>query len=158
MALQFLPINYIILEATSHGMGYGISQYLVSILNAASLFGRTIPGFLADKIGRFNMMIIMCYFTGILILALWLPATANAPIILFAALYGFGSGAFVSLAPSVIAQISDVRQIGVRTGTLFLCISFGALIGNPVGGALITRWKGEYTGLQVFGGVMTLSG
>lgn len=37
-----------------------LAQYLVSILNAASLFGRTIPGFAADKIGRFNMLMIMC--------------------------------------------------------------------------------------------------
>jgi MFS family permease len=57
---MFLPINYIILEATSYGMSTSISQYLVSILNAASLFGRTIPGYIADKIGRYNMMIIMC--------------------------------------------------------------------------------------------------
>lgn len=56
---------------------------------------------------------------GIIILALWLPATANAGIITFTALFGFGSGAFVSLSPSVIAQISDVRQIGVRTGSFF---------------------------------------
>ncbi|TKA73865.1 hypothetical protein B0A55_04478 [Friedmanniomyces simplex] len=158
----FLPINYIILEAEHYGMKPSLAQYLVSILNAASLFGRTIPGFLADKIGRYNMMMIMCFFTSILVLAMWIPSTGNAPIIVFAALYGFGSGAaansFVSLAPSLIAQISDVRQIGVRTGTLFAIISIAALIGNPIGGALITRWKGGYTGLQVYCGVMTFTG
>ena len=57
---MFLPINYIILEAVHYGMKPSLAQYLVSILNAASLFGRTIPGFLADKIGRYNMMVIMC--------------------------------------------------------------------------------------------------
>lgn len=121
-------------------------------------------------------MILMCLFTAVIVLALWLPATGNAPIIVFAALYGFGSGAyalndysflerprltttrFVSLAPSVIAQISDVRQIGVRTGTLFAIISVAALISNPIGGALITRWDGKYTGLQIFAGVLTMSG
>lgn len=85
---MFLPINYIILEATSHGMKPELAQYLVSILNAASLFGRTIPGYLADKVGRFNTLVFMCFFTGILILALWLPGTGNAAIIVFAALYG----------------------------------------------------------------------
>ena len=61
---MFLPINYIILEATHYGMSEHLAQYLVSILNAASFFGRTVPGFIADKIGRFNMMFIMCIFTG----------------------------------------------------------------------------------------------
>lgn len=89
---------------------------------------------------------------------MWIPSTTNAPIIVFAALYGFGSGAFVSLSPSLIAQISDVRQIGVRTGTLFAIISIAALISNPIGGTLITRWNGAYTGLQIYCGVMCLAG
>lgn len=61
---MFLPINYIILEALHYGMSVGLAEYMVPILNAASVFGRTVPGFLADKIGRFNMMVIMCAFTG----------------------------------------------------------------------------------------------
>lgn len=103
-------------------------------------------------------MIFMTFFTGIIVLALWIPAKANAPIIVFAALYGFGSGAFVSLAPAVVAQISDVRQIGVRTGTLFAIISFAALASNPVGGALVSDDNGKYIGLQVFCGVMACAG
>ncbi|KAF2722312.1 major facilitator superfamily transporter [Polychaeton citri CBS 116435] len=155
---MFLPITFIILEAIQNGMSPYLAQYLVSILNAASIFGRTVPGFLADKIGRVNMMVIMCLFASILILALWLPATGNAPIIVFAVLYGFGSGAFVSLAPAVIAQISDVRQIGVRTGSMFAVISIAALISNPVGGALVERWNGKFTGVQIFAGIMMLAG
>jgi hypothetical protein len=46
----------------------------------------------------------------------------------------------------------------VRTGTLFAIISIAALISNPIGGALITRWNGDYTGLQIYCGVMTFAG
>ncbi|KAF2173881.1 hypothetical protein M409DRAFT_62108 [Zasmidium cellare ATCC 36951] len=154
----FIPINYIITEAVEYGMSENLAQYLVSILNAASLFGRVLPGYVADRIGRFNMTIIMCFFSAVIVLAMWIPSKANAPIIVFAALYGFGSGAFVSLAPSMIAQISDVRKIGVRTGTFFATISIAALISNPIGGALITRWDGKYTGLQIFAGVIMFAG
>lgn len=91
-------------------------------------------------------------------LALWLPATSNAPIIVFAGAYGFGSGAFVSLAPALIAQISDVRQIGVRTGSMFAIISIAALCSTPIGGAIIDADGGKYTGLQIFCGVMCLAG
>ncbi|KAK5168867.1 uncharacterized protein LTR77_006176 [Saxophila tyrrhenica] len=155
---MFLPINYIILEAIHNGMSADLAQYMVPILNAASFFGRTLPGFIADKVGRYNTMFVMCSFTGIITLALWLPAKANAPIIVFAALFGFGSGAFVSLAPSLVAQISDVRKIGVRTGTLFAVISIAALISQPIGGALVTRWDGAYTGLQIYAGVLMCGG
>ena len=63
---MFLPINYIIVEAQHFGMSESLAQYLVPILNAASLFGRTVPGYVADKIGRFNMMCFMTIFTGML--------------------------------------------------------------------------------------------
>ena len=101
-------------------------------------------------------MIFMAYFSAILVLALWLPAKSNAPIIVFAALYGFGTGAIVSLAPALVAQISDIRKIGVRTGTLFAIVSFAALTGNPIGGALLTEEDGSFLHLQIFCGLMLM--
>lgn len=39
----------------------------------------------------------------------------------------------MSLVPSVVAQISDIRQIGVRNGTVFFIVSIAALTGTPIG-------------------------
>jgi predicted MFS family arabinose efflux permease len=128
------------------------------ICGKASIFGRTIPGFIADRFGRFNTMIVTSYTSAILVLALWIPARGNTPLILFAAFYGFSSGAFVSLAPALIAQISDIRQIGVRTGTMFAVISIAALIGSPIGGVLNSAQGGSYLHLQIFCGVMMMAG
>ncbi|KAL1988396.1 hypothetical protein VTN96DRAFT_10079 [Rasamsonia emersonii] len=156
---MFLPFNFIILEAERWGMSPSLANYLIPILNAASVFGRTLPGYLADRIGRFNMMILMTYFSGIIVLALWLPTKSNAPIIVFSALYGFGSGAFVSLGPAIMAQISPVRELGIRQGTYFALISIAALIGNPIGGALVPNVvTGEFWKLQVFTGVVLMVG
>lgn len=114
---------------------------------------------MADRVGRYNVMIIFSYLSGILVLALWLPSRSNAPAIVFSALYGFGSGAFVSLAPALIAQISDLREVGVRNGTFFSIISFAALTGTPIGGALVSDvLHGSYTRLQVFSGVVMIAG
>jgi MFS family permease len=98
-------------------------------------------------------MIVTTAFSAIIVLALWLPSKGNAPIIVFSALYGFSSGAFVSLAPSLIAQISPIREIGIRSGTYFLCVAVGGLTGNPIGGALISRDDGNFLYLQIFCGV-----
>ena len=155
---MFLPFNYIILYAEKQGMSQRLASYLVAILNAVSIFGRIIPGAIADRIGRFNTMIVTTFISAALVLALWLPSRGNVPIILFVAFYGFSSGAFVSLAPALIAQISDIRQIGVRTGTMFAITSVAALVGNPIGGALITEEHGEYTHLQIFCGIMMVAG
>lgn len=134
-------------------MSANLAGYLLAILNAVSIFGRTLPGFIADRVGRYNTMIVMTFMSTILVLALWLPARGNVPFILFAAFYGFTSGAFVSLAPALIAQISDIRQIGVRSGAMFMVISIAGLCGNPIGGALVAAENGNYLHLQIFCGV-----
>lgn len=155
---MFLPFTFIILSAEYNGMGFTLAGYLLSILNAVSIFGRTLPGFIADRVGRFNVMIVTSFLSTILVLALWIPAKGNVPYILFAAFYGFSSGAFVSLAPALVAQISDIRQIGVRTGSMFMVISIAALVGSPIGGQLIIEDNGNYLHLQIFCGVMMAAG
>ncbi|KAG4431064.1 hypothetical protein IFR05_013456 [Cadophora sp. M221] len=154
----FLPFNYIILQAQSHGMSVNLSIYLIPILNAASVFGRIVPGIIADRVGRFNVMIITTGFSAIIVLALWLPSSGNIPIIIFCVLYGFSSGAFVSMGPSVLAQISPIRELGTRTGTFFLCVAIGGLTGNPIGGALIQSDNGGFHHLQIFCGVTMAAG
>ncbi|KAK9323688.1 major facilitator superfamily transporter 1 [Lipomyces orientalis] len=154
----FLPINYIQLQATTYGMSASLATYLIPILNAASLFGRIIPGWVGDRVGRYNIQIVMCFFSGIIVLALWLPATGNAPLVIFSALYGLGSGAFVSLLPALIAQISDIREIGLRIGIEFAILSIPSLVGNPIGGALIDHDHGRFRDLQIWCGVLLLAG
>ena len=152
----FIPFNFVTLSALSLGMDKNLSNYLLAILNATSIFGRILPGWAADKLGRYNVQIVMCALCAILDLAIWLPARGNAPIIVFAALYGFTSGAFVSVTPAIIAQISDIKEIGTRTGSLFAVVSVAALVGNPIGGALLG--EGGYTAVQIYTGVVIIAG
>jgi hypothetical protein len=101
---------------------------------------------------------------GVIVLALGIPASlglpssTNAAWIAFAALYGFASGAYVSLVPAQIAQISKVEQIGVRVGISFACISFAGLFSNPIAGAIVVANNGAYWGLNVFSGAMLMAG
>lgn len=139
-------------------MGFNLASYLIPILNASSIFGRILPGILADRIGRFNVMIFTTGFSAVIVFALWLPASGNIPIIFFCVLYGFSSGAFVSLGPACIAQISPIREMGVRTGSFFLCVALGGLTGNPIGGALIAQNDGGFLYLQIFCGMTMVGG
>lgn len=99
-----------------------------------------------------------CTVAGIVVLALGIPASSNAAFIIFAALYGFASGAFVSLLPAQVAQISKMEQIGIRIGVVFACTSIAGLVGSPIAGALVDANDGAYWGLNVFSGVMIMSG
>jgi MFS family permease len=155
----FLPITYI--SSAALATGQGIDQQhayrLIALLNVGSVPGRALPGYLADRFGRFNVMIITALVCTILIFCIWLPPTvldvANEPALTaFAVLFGFWSGAAISLTPVCIAQVSKVEEIGRRVGTCFSISSFGALIGVPIGGAIIDASGGGFTGLVIFSG------
>ncbi|KAF2008729.1 MFS transporter, MCP family, solute carrier family 16, member 10, partial [Aaosphaeria arxii CBS 175.79] len=152
-----LPLSYLVQDAHARGMGVEISQYLVSLLNAGSFFGRIIPGLVGDRIGRFNTMIVLVFLATIFILGFWIPAKSNAALIAFAPCIGAATGASISLPPAMIGQISDIKEIGVRSGTMWAIGSFGALIGPPLAGALIGAVDGDFWALKVFGGGMCLA-
>ncbi|KAE8386866.1 hypothetical protein ETB97_001884 [Aspergillus alliaceus] len=155
----FLPFAFIPTQAERYGMSAYLASYLIPILNGASIIGRLVPPYLADLFGRFNLMILTSLFSVIIVLALWLPSRSNAPAIVFTSLYGFSSGAAVSLAPALVAQISDLREIGVRSGTYFCIVSFAALTGMPIAGSLLPDpLHGSYTKLEIFCGVVMFGG
>lgn len=103
-------------------------------------------------------MILMTILGGVFNLAVWLPAHANAPLIVFSVLYGFTSGCTLSIIPAMVASISDVRKLGVRTGSLYAVSAIGALTGSPIAGAIVNRQHGAYSGLIIFAGVNIMIG
>ncbi|KAJ5200250.1 hypothetical protein N7491_008950 [Penicillium cf. griseofulvum] len=155
---MFIPITYIVTYGEHVGMRTSLAGYLVSIFNAASGIGRILPGYAADKIGNFNISICAACLSTIFVLCLWLPGNSHATTISFAAVFGFSSGAYTALSPALVAQISDIHEIGTRSGVLYAFMSISALFGSPIGGALIADADGEYWKLQVFTGVMLAGG
>lgn len=176
----FVPITYI----TSYSLNYlhlpsSFSYQLLSILNAGSVFGRWLPGIIADKIGRFNTMILTVSFCLVVVLSLWLPSDAvaegniggrKAIMVVFALLYGFGSGSGISLTPVCVGQICETREYGTKYGTCYFFVSFGyditflyelslsrltfgydsTLTGIPIAGQIIHSMNGKFTGLVLF--------
>ena len=155
----FIPIFYLPSYAVYHGFDTELARYLTAILNAASLFGRVIPGILADKFfGKLNTLCVAALCSGIICFC-WPTATSTPGIIVFAAVYGFVSGAIVSMQSACFAQVpKDPRNIGTYLGMGMFCVSFGALIGTPISGALVTSQHGDYTMVSVFSGTVGIVG
>lgn len=67
------------------------------------------------------------------------------------ACYGFFSGSFVSLPPTIVVYLSaDARdKIGTRMGQSFAIVSIGLLVGTPIGGEIQEHSGFDY--LWVFG-------
>ncbi|KAF2426260.1 MFS general substrate transporter [Tothia fuscella] len=130
--------------------------YLLSILNAASVFGRILPNFIADRTGALNIIVPCAAMSGVLIFCM-LAVTNVAGIVIVILFFGFFSGTFVSLPPTIIVQMTANRGlIGTRLGMCFFIVSFGVLIGSPIAGAILDA-RG-FTSVWIFGGTLTVAG
>lgn len=148
----FNGITYLASYAIAQGFSESTSYALLTILNCTGMVGRWGSGCLADKWGRFNVMIATIVLAFVTVFAIWLPFRNVPAIIVFAALHGLSNGAIFSGTPSCIGQICRTRDYGKRYGTLYFCESFPVFGGFPIAAALI---KGnDYTGLIIFTGCL----
>lgn len=150
----FIPLAYISSYSLAHGVKESLSYQMLAILNVGSCAGRYFPGLIADKIGRFNAMVLTISLCLVSTLAFWLPAGDHvALIIVFALIFGFGSGSGISLTPVCVGQLCRVENYGRYYATCYTLVSFGSLTGVPIAGQLVSVCGGEYWGLIVFAGL-----
>jgi MFS family permease len=153
----FPPMFFLPSYAIDQGMGSDLAFYLVAILNSASFPGRIIPGLLADRFGRLNMLFFAGLSTGILSLC-WQACHSNAAILVYTALFGFCSGAIISgqvVALTIVPQ--DPRNIGTYLGMGMGVAAFATLVGPPASGAMVSHYH-SYTAVSTFSGVVSLVG
>lgn len=130
--------------------------YMLPILNAASIFGRVVPNFFADKTGPLNMLV-PCALAAAILAFGWIGIMTTPGLIVFAILYGFFSGAYVSLPPTALVSLSpDLRVIGTRMGMSFAISALGLLVGTPVSGAIL-KSTGHFLGPQLLAGSTILA-
>ncbi|KAJ5145514.1 MFS monocarboxylate transporter [Penicillium bovifimosum] len=97
---MFSPFFYATSYAESLGHSKSFAFYLVSIINAASLFGRVLPGVLADHYGHFNLCGLAAMLSGIIALC-WTSATSIAGLVIWALSYGLSSGVRITSYPNI---------------------------------------------------------
>ncbi|KAJ7822973.1 MFS general substrate transporter [Mycena olivaceomarginata] len=154
----FIPFFFIVDYAHDLAIPARMTFIVLAVMNAGGVIGRIAPAYLSDHIGRFNLLAPAAFLSGLLCVLFWIFARSLVPLMLFAAAYGFTSGAFISVITPCVAQISDIRQIGSRIGILYSIISFPSLVGGPAAGALLEAGKGNYTGMILFAGLTVIAG
>lgn len=157
-ATGLLPIY-----ATVAGYPDDASFYVISVMNAASFFGRSLPGLAGDFFGPFNVLTLMLIFTMMSMIAVWLPfgATNLVAFYVFAAFWGFGTGSFLSLTPVCVGKTCHTKDFGRYFGTMYLVVSFSLFITVPLGGEMLqsmgtTALTAFYIGVLGLGGMCFL--
>lgn len=149
-----VPPAYISTYAVNKDFNH-LASYILAILNAASIVGRGVPGLIADKMGRFNIMIVCSGVCTASIFGLWLNVGSNSAMLLtFAVLYGIFSGPAYSLTPVCVAQLCRPEEYASMYGAGYGIVSFATLAGVPVSGSILGVGEGnKYPALISFCGV-----
>jgi MFS family permease len=155
----YVPFFYTQLYTIAHGIAdVSFAPYLVTFLNVGSVFGRVIPGAVADRYGPLNTTIFCTMASAVLAFG-WLGCTNLGGLTVFALLYGAFSGGIVSLAPTVLVSLSpDMGRVGARMGMCFAFNGVAVLVGTPIAGAILgdSKWVPMivYTGVFMAAGLV----
>lgn len=121
------------------GLCSDVQFFSLTVLNSMSFLGRVVPGFAADLVGRFNILLTLVTLTLLIMAAVWLPFGARDQATLYAVvgIFGFGSGGWISLTPVCAGQLCRTEDYGRFYGTIYSVAAFGVLLTVPVGGELL---------------------
>ncbi|KAI0547726.1 major facilitator superfamily domain-containing protein [Xylaria curta] len=155
----WIPLFYLVPFASHSLTSSARASDLLSILNAASLFGRVLPAALGHKIGAANILLAGATILGVLILS-WISIQSIAGITVWVIFLGFTAGSVITIPNAVGSLLSKPSETGLRLGVMWAVGAFAELIGPPIAGALLTEHDGRvsYLGCQIFGGLSVLVG
>ncbi|KAK1691094.1 major facilitator superfamily transporter [Colletotrichum godetiae] len=132
--------------AIAAGFPSNIGFSLVAILNGTSCFGRIMTGVIGITI----------VFTGVV----FVPFGTKhiGALYAFAALWGYGSGSFLSSTPVCLGKTCEPKDYGRYLGTMNFVVSFSLLVTVPIGGQMLesmggTALSGFYLAILFLGGV-----
>ncbi|OJJ76878.1 hypothetical protein ASPBRDRAFT_49895 [Aspergillus brasiliensis CBS 101740] len=152
---MFSPFFYATSYAQSLGHPTSFAFYLVSIINAASLFGRVLPGILADHYGHFNLCGTAALLSGVTALC-WTAAKSTGGLVVWCLAYGLTSGAIMSLQSACAAHLAPHELHGTAVGFLMGSVALTALFGTPISGQLVGSYG--YLALSMYAGASLVVG
>lgn len=136
-----------------------VADYSIAIMSAGGFFGRTISGLLADWFGVWNVFGTTSFLTAVVVFAFYIPCPiGDAAVVVAFLLYGWVSGAWLTLVSAVIASISPVEEVGLRIGIAWSVCGPTMIAGPVICGALIAEDNDRFTYAAAFcGATFTVS-
>ncbi|KAF2215858.1 hypothetical protein CERZMDRAFT_35253 [Cercospora zeae-maydis SCOH1-5] len=137
------------------GISFTAALNLTIIINGVGLPARIVPSFFADRFGQLNMQVPILLILTVVAFS-WIAVHDNTGLYIFTVFYGIVSASFQGLVPSTVASITlEMNKFGTRLGMVFGILSFAALTGPSIGGALQGAMNGRYLGAQLWAAIAT---
>ncbi|KAK0116216.1 hypothetical protein ONS95_013243 [Cadophora gregata] len=162
----FIPSLYLPTFASSLGHSRAVGTMLVALLNASGVGATVIMGMLCDRFHVTTIILLCSVGATISVFLFWGLSTALPLLIVFAIVYGFFAGGFVSTNAGVMKLVKGedpTVDMGLLIGIISAARGVGAVAAGPLSEALLKgeSWKGRvglgygsgYGELIVFTGV-----
>ncbi|EON99918.1 putative monocarboxylate permease-like protein [Phaeoacremonium minimum UCRPA7] len=154
---MYVPLFYLPSFAITAGLDSEMAPYTVAIFNAVSLFGRIFAGTLADRLGRFNVVVLNGLLCA-LMQFVWPATNSSAGVYCVSIFSGLFIGSIVSLQAAIVGQITpDPKYIGSMMGITMAIWACGGLTGPPIAGAILNV-NGSFDGPAYFAGASLVLG
>ncbi|GAB0137072.1 hypothetical protein EsDP_00005355 [Epichloe bromicola] len=151
-----LPFSNITRYAIYNQVPLRPAHALVPIMCGASGLGRIGTGWLAGKLGGFNIISPMAVFASLLVFC-WIWVTSLIAQTAFAFIFGLLVGGLSPLGSSCVVHTTEDRgHIGSRLGVMSAICAFGYLGSGPLTEVILERTS--WTGVHVFSGSVCFIG
>ncbi len=151
-----LIIGNITLIAQDQAPEWDSAFLLVMVVAIFNTCGRFFSGFVSDRIGRTNTMILAFVLQAMNMF--WFVQYKSPALLLFGSAFtGLCYGTIFTLFPAATADFYGVRNLGVNYGLVFTAFGVAGVTGSVLGGRVRDLF-GSYTYAFVTCGIMLLVG
>ncbi|KAH6654198.1 MFS transporter, MCP family, solute carrier family 16, member 6 [Truncatella angustata] len=131
------------------------SATVAAILNLGAALGRPVIGYISDRYGRLEVAGILTFTCGILVFAMWIPATEYAILVAFSLISGAILGVFWAVAAPLAADIVGLKELPAFLSLTWLSVVLPSAVAEVI--ALELRRPGHgarsYLYPQIFTGI-----
>ncbi|KAJ2962869.1 hypothetical protein NQZ79_g2034 [Umbelopsis isabellina] len=153
-----IPFFYLPAYATSIGLSDAQGSSLIAMISGCNFVGRITTGYIGDRIGRLNMLIIAMTISALCNLVIWPLSPFLSGLIAFSCIYGFFCGTYFTMMAAVTAYISKMERFP-SAFSVFLMSNIAASFGPPIAGAIQSGTNpNSFLSVQMFGGCCFLCG
>jgi MFS family permease len=144
--VSLFGISYMVPFAKDLGFGPLIAASSAGVLSVINGTGRTATGYVSDKIGRKQTLLIVLLVEAVSLVGLLYAGNAHSEVafLAFAFLVGFGGGAFYPLFAAITPDYFGENNNASNYGLVYSSKLLGSVVGIGVGASVIDSWG--YTG------------
>jgi MFS family permease len=140
--VSLFGISYMVPFAKELGFGPLIAASSAGVLSIVNGTGRTVTGYISDRLGRKLTLIIVLLVSAVALVGLLYSGKAHNEFLflVFAFLVGFGGGAFYPMFASLTPDYFGENNNASNYGLIYTSKLLGSVVGIGVGASVISAW------------------